>query len=52
MKYITQKITLRQSLFLRIDAVTSSKFALIVGLISEKKNVSKSMGQLAALNTS
>lgn len=40
------------TLFFLIEAVTSSKLALIVGLISEKKNGSKSIGQLAALKIS
>lgn len=48
----TVTLTLRQILFFLIDAVTSSNLALIVGLTSEKKNVSKSTGQFAALKTS
>lgn len=42
-------VTLRQILFFRMDAVTSSSFELSTGLISEKKNVSKSNGIFAAL---
>lgn len=49
---VTSHLTLRQTLFFLMDAVTSSNLALMVGLTSEKKNVSKSTGQLAALNTS
>lgn len=44
------KHTLRHILFFSIEAVTSSSFELNTGLISEKKNVSKSTGTFAAFN--
>lgn len=44
-------ITLRQILFFWIEAVTSSSLELSTGLISEKKNVSKSIGTFAAFQT-